>query len=139
MMVVALGGRVAEEIVFGTFTTGARDDLDKITRIAYSQVQTYGMNKNVGQLSFKNDGSIKRFSDYTAEIMDSEVRKLIQRAYERCRAILLEQREGLEKVAQLLLEKEVLSGDDLEVVFGKKKKAVIIQLKDEFVNKKAEE
>eukprot|EP01132_Coremiostelium_polycephalum_P007541 gene7541-9272_t len=120
-MCMALGGRVAEQITFGTITTGAQDDLEKITKMAYSQVGIYGMNDKVGPLSYpRKDSSdlTKPYSEETAEIMDEEVRILLNTAYDKTMSVLTEHSEGLEKVAQLLLEKEVIHYEDIEKILG---------------------
>lgn len=120
-MSMALGGRVAEEIIFGSITSGAADDLDKVTKMAYSQVSYYGMNKKIGPLSFPREGSsLKPYSEETAEIIDSEVRSLVDLAYQRTKQILTEKKGLLENVAQALLEKEVLSAEDLKIILGEK-------------------
>ncbi|KAM9976605.1 hypothetical protein ACTFIR_010447 [Dictyostelium discoideum] len=122
MMCMALGGRVAEQLTFGTITTGAQDDLEKITKMAYSQVSIYGMNEKIGPLSYQKgqDGSdlTKPYSEETAEVMDEEVRKLLKSAYDRTTQVLQEHREGLISVANLLLEKEVIHFEEVEAVLG---------------------
>ncbi|KAK5581167.1 hypothetical protein RB653_001197 [Dictyostelium firmibasis] len=121
MMCMALGGRVAEQLTFGTITTGAQDDLEKITKMAYSQISIYGMNEKVGPLSYqRNDSSdlTKPYSEETAEVMDEEVRKLLKSAYDRTTQVLQEHREGLIAVANLLIEKEVIHFEDVEAVLG---------------------
>jgi len=118
-MCMALGGRVAEELVFGSITTGAQDDLDRVTRIAYSQVSLFGMNDKIGPLSFPREkSSLKPFSEETAQLMDEEVRAIIQNAYNRTLDLLTENRSALEKVAQLLLEREVIGVDELVNTLG---------------------
>eukprot|EP01134_Creolimax_fragrantissima_P006798 CFRG6798T1 len=121
-MCMTYGGRVAEEIFFGRITTGAQDDLDKITKLAYAQVTQYGMNKAVGQLSFpQSDGQssfTKPFSESTAQLIDDEVRKIVNVAYERTHKLLSEKKGDAEKVAKLLLEKEVLMRDDMVSLLG---------------------
>ncbi|KNC77738.1 hypothetical protein SARC_09811, partial [Sphaeroforma arctica JP610] len=116
------GGRVAEDIFFGRITTGAQDDLDKITKLAYSQVTLYGMNMNVGQLSFpQQDGQqslTKPFSEATAQLIDDEVRKIVNDAYKRTHDLLTEHKGDAEKVAKLLLEKEVITRDDMVDLLG---------------------
>ncbi len=119
MMCVTLGGRVAEELIFGSITTGAQDDLDKVTRLAYSQVKLYGMSDKIGPLSFSSDEhSIRPYSDETALIMDEEARKLIQTAYARTVALLTEKRAGLEALAQQLIEKEVIGLEEIKATVG---------------------
>ncbi|KAN0047620.1 hypothetical protein ACTA71_002003 [Dictyostelium dimigraforme] len=122
MMCMALGGRVAEQLTFGTITTGAQDDLEKITKMAYSQISIYGMNEKIGPLSYQRnqDGSdlTKPYSEETAEVMDEEVRILLKSAYDRTTQVLQEHREGLIAVANLLLEKEVIHYEEVEAVLG---------------------
>ncbi|MEE1947302.1 ATP-dependent zinc metalloprotease FtsH [Pedobacter sp. KR3-3] len=123
-MCMTMGGRVAEDITFGKISTGALSDLEHITRIAYGMVKIYGMNKNVGNISFydpHNEYNFdKPYSDKTAEMIDNEVRALSNEVYERTKNLLLEKREGLEKLAQKLLEKEILFQADLEELLGKR-------------------
>ncbi|KAK4049636.1 AAA ATPase afg3 [Microbotryomycetes sp. JL221] len=119
-MCMTLGGRVAEEIFFGRITTGAQDDLQKITRMAFEVCANYGMNSEVGPLSYRQDQESfqKPFSERTAELLDSEVRKMVNRAHERTTQLLTDKREEVEKVAQLLLAREVLSRDDMIELLG---------------------
>jgi cell division protease FtsH len=123
-MSVSMGGRVAEDIVFGKISTGALSDLERITKLAYAMVKIYGMNITVGNISFYDpQGEYqfnKPYSDTTAEIIDAEVRKLVDEVYQNTKVLLLEKREGLEKLAQKLLEKEVLFQSDLEELLGKR-------------------
>lgn len=125
-MCAALGGRAAEEITFGKISTGALSDLEKITKQAYAMVSIYGLNKRIGNLSFydssgQSDYSFsKPYSEKTAEAIDEEVRKMIEAAYERTKKLLLESQEKLQKLANLLLEKEVIFKEDLESIFGKR-------------------
>jgi AFG3 family protein len=119
---MTLGGRAAEEIIFGKISTGAQNDLQRITQLAYAMVTVYGMNDKVGNLSFYDPQSentfTKPYSEQTSELIDEEVRKLIDSAYQRTRKLLLEKRENLEKIAKALLEKEILFRDDLEKLIG---------------------
>ncbi|KAK4050408.1 AAA ATPase afg3 [Microbotryomycetes sp. JL201] len=119
-MCMTLGGRVAEEIFFGRITTGAQDDLQKITRMAFEVCANYGMNSEVGPLSYRQDQESfqKPFSERTAELLDNEVRKMVNRAHERTTQLLTDKREQVEKVAQLLLAREVLSRDDMIELLG---------------------
>ena len=123
-MGMALGGRAAEEIVFGRITTGAQNDLERITRMAYSMVTIYGLNKKIGNLSFNDpNGEFqfkKQYSDKTAELIDQEVKNMIDEAYERTKALLISKRAELEAVAQELLKKEIIFKDDLERLVGKR-------------------
>ncbi|WP_026951332.1 ATP-dependent zinc metalloprotease FtsH [Algoriphagus mannitolivorans] len=124
-MCMTLGGRAAEEIVFGKISTGALSDLERITKLAYSIVSVYGMNEKLGNISFydsKSDGykMTKPYSEATAEMIDQEVSKLIQFAYQRTLDLLREHREHLEILAKELLEKEILFQSDLEKLIGKR-------------------
>ncbi|MDX5338498.1 MAG: ATP-dependent zinc metalloprotease FtsH [Cyclobacteriaceae bacterium] len=124
-MCMTLGGRAAEEIVFGKISTGALSDLERITKMAYSIVSVYGMNEKLGNVSFydsKSDGykMTKPYSEATAEMIDQEVSKLIQFAYERTLELLKKHRNELETLANELLEKEILFQSDLEKLIGKR-------------------
>lgn len=124
-MCMALGGRAAEELIFGKISTGALSDLERITKMAYSIVSVYGMNERIGNVSFYDSKSSdykfnKPYSEATAQTIDEEVRKLINFAYERTKNLLSEKREELEKIAQELLEKEILFQSDLEKIIGKR-------------------
>ena len=124
-MCMALGGRAAEEIVFGKISTGALSDLERITKMAYSIVSVYGMNKNIGNISFfdskQSDYNFtKPYSESTAEKIDSEVKRIIDNAYTRTKNLLIEKREQLEKIAKKLLEKEILFQNDLEKLIGRR-------------------
>lgn len=122
----ALGGRAAEEIIFGKVSTGALSDLEKITKQAYAMVTIYGLNDKIGNISYydstgQSEYSLsKPYSDKTAELIDEEVKKLIDMAYERTKRILLENKEKLAILAEQLLEKEVIFREDLEEIFGKR-------------------
>ena len=124
-MCMALGGRAAEEIIFGKISTGALNDLERITKMAYSIVSVYGMNKNIGNISFfdskQSDYNFtKPYSDSTAEKIDFEVRKIVENAYERTKNLLINKKEQLEKIAKKLLEKEILFQNDIEILIGKR-------------------
>jgi cell division protease FtsH len=124
-LAVAMGGRAAEEIIFGKISTGALSDLERITKMAYSMVSVYGMNEKLGNVSFydsKSDGykMTKPFSEATAEIIDQEVSKLIQHAYTRVLDLLRKHQAELEILAKELLEKEILFQADLERLIGKR-------------------
>lgn len=118
---MTFGGRAAEKTVFGKISTGAQSDLDQVTKMAYSMISVFGMNDQVGQVSFyglSNESFHKPFSDETASLIDEEVRKLLQVQYERAQQLLEERREELEVIAQTLLDKEVLHKSDIERLIG---------------------
>jgi AFG3 family protein len=121
---MTLGGRASEEIFFHKISTGAQNDLQQITRIAYAMVTVYGMNDKVGNVSFydpqQENAFTKPYSEETSKIIDEEVRKLIDEAYERTKALLREKKPQVEKLAQALLEKEVLFKSDVEALIGKR-------------------
>lgn len=122
-MCMALGGRAAEELTFGKISTGALSDLDSVTKIAYSMVTVYGMNEKVGNVSFyklSENSYDKPYSQKTAEIIDEEVRGIIDTEYKRALKLLTEKQSEMESLATLLLEKEVLFKDDLEKLLGKR-------------------
>ncbi len=123
-MCLTIGGRVAEDLVFGKISTGAQNDLERITKLSYAMVTFYGMNDKLGNISFNDQGNEytfgKPYSDQTANMIDVEVRLLIDKAYKKTKELLVEKREGLEKVAQKLLEKEILFQSDLEEILGKR-------------------
>ena len=124
-----LGGRAAEELVLGTIGTGAVNDLERSTKQAYAMVAYYGMSDKVGNVSYydstgKGDYSFsKPFSEETSQLIDKEVKVIIDKAYKMAKSVLQEYREGFEELAALLLEKEVIFADDLERIFGPRKKA----------------
>lgn len=124
MMCMTLGGRAAEEVVFKKISTGAQNDLERITKMAYGMVTIYGMNEKVGNVSFNDPnnefGFGKPYSEHTAELIDEEVRKLIASAYERTKGLLIEKRESLEIIAKELLKKEIIFQSDLEKLIGKR-------------------
>ena len=119
-----LGGRAAEEIVFGEVSSGALDDLEKVTKEAYTMVVYYGFNEKVGNISYydstnQRDLSIQKpFSEATGEMIDEEIRKLVAKAYLEAKTILIKNRSSLDKVAELLLKKEVIYKEDLETILG---------------------
>ncbi|PWK26768.1 cell division protease FtsH [Arcicella aurantiaca] len=123
-MCVTLGGRVAEDIIFGKISTGAQNDLERITKLAYSMVTVYGMNDKLGNVSFYDSKGgneynfNKPYSEQTAREIDEEARKIIALAYERTKNLLTEKQDKLEILAQELLVKEVLFQSDLERLVG---------------------
>jgi cell division protease FtsH len=125
-MTAALGGRAAEQVVFNKISTGALNDLEKVTKQAFAMVAYYGFSKEVGNISFydstgQQDYAFnKPFSEKTSEIIDLEVKNLVEDSYAKALAILKKNRKGLDKLAAKLLEKEVIFSDDLEEIFGKR-------------------
>ena len=121
-MCMTLGGRAAEQIFFGKISTGASNDLQQITKMAYSMVTTYGMNEKIGNVSFYDPSQEntfqKPFSEETGKIIDEEVRKMIDAAYHRTLDLLQSKKEEVEKLAQALLTREVLHKSDVEELIG---------------------
>jgi cell division protease FtsH len=120
-MCMTFGGRAAEKIIFDKISTGAQSDLDQVTKMAYSMIAIYGMNDKVGNVSFygmQQDQFNKPYSDETASMIDSEVRKLVESQYIRAKELLTEKKQELEILAQALLEKEVLLKSDVETLVG---------------------
>ncbi len=124
-MCMALGGRAAEDVVFGKVSTGALSDLERITKLAYSMVTMYGLNEKIGNISFydskQSDYSFnKPYSEETAKNIDEEVRKIVDEAYQRTKGLLTTKRDQLEIISQELLAKEILYQADLERLIGKR-------------------
>ena len=123
-----MGGRVAEEIINGEPATGALNDLERLTRIAYNMIQFYGMGEKTGELSFYDSTGArgydltKPYSEKTAEVMDQEVRDLVDEVHTRTLKILMDNKDGFERMAKLLLEKEVIFAEDIEKILGPKVK-----------------
>lgn len=127
-MCALIGGRVAEEIVNGEPSTGAQNDLERLTQMAYGMVKYYGMSDNVGALSFYDSTGArgydltKPYSEQTAEMIDDEVRKIVKMIHDRTYKILSDHMEGFLQMAALLLEKEVIFAEDVEKILGPKAK-----------------
>jgi AFG3 family protein len=124
-MCMAFGGRAAEELVFGKISTGALSDLERITKMAYSMVTIYGMNKEIGNMSFYDSKQSeysfqKPYSEAMAERIDKEVKHIIDEAYNRTKSLLTQHRQHLDTIAKELLEKEILFQADLERLIGKR-------------------
>ncbi|KAG1467342.1 hypothetical protein G6F56_004466 [Rhizopus delemar] len=138
-MCMTLGGRVSEKIFFKSITTGAQDDLQKVTKMAYAQITAYGMNEKIGPLSFsdpQNENSFQKpFSEQTGTLIDNEARAMVTDAFERTEKLLIEKKDEIEKVAQLLLSKEVLTREDMEDILGKRP-FVEKTVYDEYVRRK---
>lgn len=128
-MAATLGGRAAEEIINGKISTGALSDLEKVTKQAYAMVSYFGMSEKIGNLSFfdSSDGAgynfNKPYSEKTAELIDKEAKDLIDKAHSTALKVLTDNKEGFTKLAELLLEKEVIFSEDLEAIFGPQAKS----------------
>ena len=124
-MCAALGGRAAEQIIFGKVSTGALSDLEKVTRQATAMVTVYGLSDKIGNISYydssgQNSGFNKPYSEQTARTIDEEVKELTEVAYQKALKVLEENKNSLTKLAQELLNKEVIFKEDLETIFGKR-------------------
>ncbi|NJL14265.1 MAG: ATP-dependent zinc metalloprotease FtsH [Microscillaceae bacterium] len=124
-MCMTLGGRAAEELVFGRISTGALSDLERITKMAYAMVTIYGMNDKIGNISFYDSKQseyafTKPYSEETAKIIDEEVKHIIDSCYDRTKQLLIDKNQALEIVAQELLAKEIIFQTDLERLIGKR-------------------
>ncbi len=121
-----LGGRAAEEVIFGEVSSGALDDLEKVTKEAYMMIAYYGFNDKIGNVSFydstgrRNSGFQKPYSEETGKLIDEEVRALVENAYHKTKDLLIQNRELLVKLAEQLLQKEVIFKDDLEKIIGQR-------------------
>ncbi|PKQ65752.1 cell division protein FtsH [Labilibaculum filiforme] len=126
-MCSTLGGRAAEEITFAKVSTGAQNDLEKVTKQAIAMVSIFGMSDKVGNVSYYDSsgqsdyGFSKPYSEKTAELIDSEVKILIENSYKRAKQVLLDNMAEHKKLAELLLEREVIFSEDLEAIFGPRK------------------
>ena len=122
----ALGGRASEEVFFGKISTGALNDLEKVTKQAYTMVVFYGLNPKIGNISYYDSTGqqdynfTKPYSDKTAETIDEEISKLVESAYVRAKSLLTDNKEHIQQLAAVLLEKEVIYREDLEKIFGKR-------------------
>ncbi|MCE2772592.1 MAG: ATP-dependent zinc metalloprotease FtsH [Bacteroidetes bacterium] len=124
-MCATLGGRAAEDVIFDQVSTGALSDLERVTKQAYAMVMYYGLNDKVGNISFYDSTGQeysfqKPYSNKTAEVIDEEVKKMVDAAYEKAKQILRDNRSKLEQLAKVLLEREVIFKEDLEQIFGKR-------------------
>ena len=123
-MCMTLGGRAAEQIFFNKISTGAQNDLERITKLSYNMIIMYGMNSKVGQVSFNDPtgeyGYQRPYSEKTAELIDNEVRSMINEAYQRTIDLLTDKKSEVEAVAKELLEKEIIFKDDIERLIGKR-------------------
>ena len=129
-LAATLGGRASEELTFGHISTGALNDLERVTKQAYAMIAYYGMGEKVGTLSYydstgQSDYAFsKPYSEQTAEQIDNEARALIDKAYEQAKEVLRTHADGLRELAELLLEREVVFTEDVERIFGKRKKDI---------------
>jgi cell division protease FtsH len=122
-MAMTLGGRAAEKVVFDKISTGAQNDLDRATQLAYNMITVYGMDDTVGNVSFygmSKDSFVKPYSETTGALIDEKVRSIIQEQYDRAQKLLKEKRKELTSLAETLLEKEVLTKSDVERLIGKR-------------------
>lgn len=125
-MCAALGGRAAEEIIFGKISTGALSDLEKVTKQARAMVTIYGLNEKIGNITYYDSqngneyGFTKPYSEETARVIDDEISKIVEAQYIRAKEILTKDKEKLVELAELLLEKEVIFKENLEGIFGKR-------------------
>jgi len=123
-MAATLAGRAAEEIIFGNISTGAQNDLDKVTSTAYSMVVIYGMTEKVGNVSYyelmKNENFQKPYSDDTARVIDEQVKSIIEEQYQRVLALLRDKKKELDIIGNILLEKEVIVRDDVVELIGER-------------------
>ncbi len=144
-MASTLGGRVSEQLTFGEISTGALNDLERVTKQAYAMVAYYGMSEKVGNLSFYDSTGqsdmafTKPYANETAEAIDSEARALIDEAYRMAEEVLTEHSEGLKALAELLLEREVIFTEDVERILGKRPSAQPTEEKGEEPTAEAEE
>jgi cell division protease FtsH len=125
-MTATLGGRASEQVNFGRVSTGALNDLERITKQAYNMIVYFGLNDKIGNISYYDSTGQqeysfhKPYSEKTAELIDQEVKKLVEKAYQRAVSIIEKNKERVEQLANLLLEKEVIFSEDLEKIFGKR-------------------
>ena len=122
-MCATLGGRAAEEVFIGQISTGAMNDLERVTKQAYGMIAYAGMSDKLPNLCYYNNDEYsfnKPYSERTAELIDEEVKQMINEQYERAKTLLLQHQEGHSQLAQLLIEKEVIFAEDVEKIFGKR-------------------
>ena len=122
-MCATLGGRAAEELFVGRISTGAMNDLERVTKRAYGMIAYAGMSDRLPNICYYNNNEYnfqRPYSETTAKIMDDEVLKMINEQYDRAKALLTEHKEGHNKLAELLIEREVIFAEDVENIFGKR-------------------
>ncbi len=146
-MAATLAGRAAEEVIFGNISTGALNDLEKVTKQARAMVTVYGLNDKIGNLTYYDSsgqeyGFTKPYSEKTAEVIDEEISKLIEEQYQRVKDLLSKNKDKLVKLAERLLEKEVIFKEDLEEILGKRpfeKEEVATDKKSDTVTKETKD
>ena len=143
-LAATLGGRVSEQLTFGEISTGALNDLERVTKQAYAMVAYYGMSENVGTLSYYDSTGqsdmafTKPYSELTAQQIDAEAKLVIGKAYEMAQKVLREHADGLKELAELLLEREVVFTEDVERIFGRRKKDILREQKEAEAKVKAD-
>ena len=143
-LAATLGGRVSEQLTFGEISTGALNDLERVTKQAYAMVAYYGMSENVGTLSYYDSTGqsdmafTKPNSELTAQQIDAEAKLVIGKAYEMAEKVLREHADGLKELAELLLEREVVFTEDVERIFGRRKKDILRERKEAEAKVKAD-
>ncbi|MFR9580780.1 MAG: peptidase M41, partial [Rikenellaceae bacterium] len=129
-MAATLAGRASEQMTFGEISTGALNDLERVTKQAYAMVAYYGMSEQVGDMSYFDSsgqsdmGFTKPYSEKTAQLIDTEAKEMLSKAYAMATQVLTEHKAGLVELAELLLEREVVFTEDVEKIFGKRKKDI---------------
>ena len=142
-LAATLGGRVSEQLTFGQVSTGALNDLERVTKQAYAMVAYYGMSENVGTLSYSDSTGqsdmafTKPYSEQTAQQIDTEAKRVIEQAYKMAEQVLREHADGLKELAELLLSREVVFTEDVERIFGKRKKDIERERKEAEAKAKA--
>ena len=142
-LAATLGGRVSEQLTFGQVSTGALNDLERVTKQAYAMVAYYGMSENVGTLSYYDSTGqsdmafTKTYSEQTAQQIDTEAKRVIEQAYKMAEQVLREHADGLKELAELLLSREVVFTEDVERIFGKRKKDIERERKEAEAKAKA--
>ena len=141
-MCAALGGRAAEKVIFNQISTGALSDLEKVTKQARAMVTVYGLNEKVGNLTYYDSSGqgeynfTKPYSEKTSELIDKEISNLIEEQYQRALKLLEANKDKLTKLAEILLDKEVIFKDNMEEIFGKRPYKSRDEIRDGYVSEK---
>ena len=140
-MCVAMGGRAAEELIFKKVTTGALSDLEKITKQARAMIAFFGLNDKIGNVTYYDSSGqdspfTKPYSEYTAKLIDEEIKKITTEAYNRAKKILTKHKKSLITLSELLLEKEVIFKKDVENILGKRKWKEVERIRVNKIKKK---